>query len=217
MADTSAAIGVELVEQFTTVDQQRRAATLGMWAWLLTELLLFSGLLLSALVLRILHPASVSAAASHLKLWIGGVNTVILITSSFIMSGAIEMSKLGRQRDVVRCLLGTAAFGAMFLLLKSYEYYTDYVDHLTPFLNRPYDLAGDDASKLFINLYWVTTILHFIHLSVGVGIVLVMAWLASRPGYLRRHQNRIEITGLYWHFIDLVWIIVFPTLYMANR
>ncbi len=217
MAEASAAVGVELVEQFTTADQQRHAAKLGMWAWLLTELLLFSGLFISALVLRLLHPASVSAAASHLKLWIGAVNTVVLITSSFIMSGAIEMSKLGRQRAVVRCLIGTAAFGVLFLLLKSYEYYRDYVEHMTPFLDRPYALAGDAASKLFVNLYWITTILHFVHLSVGVGIVLVMAWLASRPGFLSRHQNRIEITGLYWHFIDLVWIIVFPTLYMANR
>ena len=217
MADASGAVGVEIVEQFTTADQQRRAAKLGMWAWLLTELLLFSGLLVSALVLRLLYPASVSAAASHLKLWIGAVNTVILIISSFMMSGAIETSRLARQRPMVRFLLATAAFGVLFLIMKSYEYYTDYADHLTPFLARPYALAADRASELFINLYWVTTILHFIHLSVGVAIVLVMAWLAARPGFLSRHQNRIEIVGLYWHFIDLVWIIVFPTLYMANR
>ena len=133
------------------------------------------------------------------------------------MSVAIVLSRLGRPGEMVRCLLLTAALGVVFLLLKSYEYYTDYVEHMTPFLARPYALAGDQASQLFVNLYWVTTIIHFGHLTIGCGIVLAMAWLGSRPGFLGRHQNRIEIVGLYWHFIDLVWLLVFPTLYMANR
>ena len=210
-------VGVELHEQFHSVAQQRVTAELGMWCWLVTELLLFSGLLVTALVLRTLHPHSVEAAAQHLKLWIGGVNTVILITSSLVMTGAIEMSKLGRARDVTRCLFVTGALGAGFLLLKSYEYYVDYAEHMTPFLKRPYELGSDGASQLFVNLYWVTTILHFGHLTIGIGIVWVMAWLVSRPNYLARHQNRVEITGLYWHFIDLVWLIVYPSLYLVNR
>ena len=213
----SSAVGVELQEQFTNVAQQRLSAELGMWAWLITELLLFSGLLVTALVLRTLHPSSVQAAAQHLKLWIGAVNTVVLITSSLVMTGAIEMSKLGRARDVTRCLFVTGALGAGFLLLKSYEYYDDYVEHMTPFLKRPYELGADGASQLFVNLYWVTTILHFGHLTIGIGIVWAMAWLVGRPHYLARHQNRVEITGLYWHFIDLVWLIVYPSLYLVNR
>ena len=210
-------VGVEVHEQFATVDQQKHAAMLGMWCWLATELLLFAGLLLVALVLRTTHPASVQAAAQHLKLWIGAVNTVVLISSSFAMSVAIVLSRLGRPQEMVRALVLTAALGVVFLLLKSYEYYTDYIEHMTPFLSRPYALAGDHASELFVNLYWVTTIIHFGHLSIGCGIVFTMAWLGSRPGFLGRHQNRIEIVGLYWHFIDLVWLLVFPTLYMANR
>ena len=86
-----------------------------------------------------------------------------------------------------------------------------------PFLHRPYELGSDGASQLFVNLYWVTTILHFVHLTIGIGIVWVMAWLVGRPRYLARHQNRVEITGLYWHFIDLVWLIVYPSLYLVNR
>ena len=210
-------VGIELHEQFTSVAQQRVTAELGMWCWLITELLLFSGLLVTALVLRTPHPPSVEAAAQHLKLWIGGVNTVILITSSLVMTGAIEMSKLGRARDVTRCLFVTGALGLGFLLLKSYEYYVDYAEHMTPFLKRPYELGSDGASQLFVNLYWVTTILHFGHLTIGIGIVWAMAWLVSRPNYLARHQNRVEITGLYWHFIDLVWLIVYPSLYLVNR
>ena len=210
-------VGVELHEQFANIEQQKHAAILGMWCWLATELLLFAGLLLTALVLRTQHPASVAAAAQHLKLWIGAVNTVVLILSSFAMSAAIVLSRLGRPREMVLCLVTTAGLGVLFLLFKSYEYYTDYVEHMTPFLNRAYALGGDHASELFVNLYWVTTIIHFGHLTIGCGIVLTIAWQASRPGFLGRHQNRVEIVGLYWHFIDLVWLLVFPTLYMANR
>ena len=210
-------VGVEIGEQFSTEAQQRHAATMGMWLWLATELLLFAGLFLVALILRIMHPDSVTAAALHLKFWIGATNTAVLICSSYTMSGAIEMSRLGWQRGTVRCMLLTAALGTVFLLLKGYEYYQDYVEHMTPFLARPYALPGDDASQLFINVYYATTALHGLHLTTGVIIMLVLARQASAPGYLRRHQNRIEVYGLYWHFIDLIWISVFPILYVLNR
>ena len=215
---SSTAVGIEVEEHFADADQQRHAATLGMWVFLLTELLLFSGLFLSALVIRVLHPEAAHAAAEHLKLWIGATNTAVLITSSFTMSAAIELSKLGRQRWMVRCMLITAGLGVLFLLLKGYEYWVDYQEHMVPFFGwRPYELAGDLPSRLFVDLYFITTGLHGGHLTIGIGIMLVMAWQASRAGFLQHHQNRIEIVGLYWHFIDLIWIIVFPTLYVLNR
>lgn len=217
MADR-AVIGVELAEQFTDVAQQRRAATLGMWSWLLTELLLFAALFLVALVLRIMHPESVREAAHHLKFWIGASNTAVLICSSLTMSGAIVTSRIGMQRAMVRCMLATAALGSLFLVLKGYEYYQDYVEHMTPFLSwRPYELSGDRASQLYVSLYYVATALHAFHLTTGVAILLGLAWQARAAGYLQRHQNRIEIYGLYWHFIDLMWIMVFTIIYVMNR
>lgn len=213
----AATVGVELREQFTGVRQQRRAATLGMWSWLLTELLLFAALFLIALVLRVLHPDSVKNATHHLEFWIGASNTAVLIVSSLTMSGAIIMSRLGWQKLMVRCMYATAALGTLFLVLKGYEYYKDYLDHLTPFMARPYDLAGDRASILYVNLYYVATALHGFHLTTGVAILLVLALQARAPGYLSRHQNRIEVYGLYWHFIDLMWIMVFTILYVMNR
>ena len=103
-------------------------------------------------------------------------------------------------------------------MLKGYEYYRDYVEHMTPFLSfRRYELVGDPASRLFTDLYFIITGLHAVHLTIGIVIMLVMAWLASRQASCEHHQNRIEITGLYWHFIDLIWMIVFPTLYLLNR
>ena len=210
-------IGTELAEHFTSIDQQQEAARLGMWAWLLTELLLFGGLFACALVLHYTHPASVRAATLHLKFWIGAVNSAVLICSSLTMSGAIILSRLGGQRLMVRCLLATAGLGTLFLALKGFEYYQDFAEHMTPFLPRVYALEGDPASQLFVNLYFVTTGLHGLHLLTGVSILVWFAWEASKPGYLHRHQNRIEIYGLYWHFIDLMWIIVFPVLYVVGR
>lgn len=211
-------VGLEREEHFTTDGQQIHAAKFGLWCWLLTELLLFAGLFLVALVTRIIYPDSVTAVAKHLKFWIGATNTAVLIVSSFTMSGAIELSRLGWQRGMVRFMLATAGLGTLFLVLKGYEYYADWDEHMMPFLRwRPYELEHDRGSILFADLYYVTTGLHGLHLLTGVSILLVMSWLASRPGFLSRHQNRIEIFGLYWHFIDLIWIIVFPVLYVLNR
>jgi cytochrome c oxidase subunit 3 len=213
----AAGVGVEVLEQFESEAQQRRAGILGMWSWLLTELLLFAGLFLIAVVLRVQYPDSVHQAVAHLKFWIGATNTAILIVSSLTMSTAIELSRLGHQRLMVRAMLATVALGTAFILLKSYEYYVDYVEHMTPFLNRPFELADDRPATLFVNLYWVTTALHAFHLITGVTILVIMALQARAEGYLRRHQNRIEIYGLYWHFIDLIWIMVFPILYVIGR
>ena len=210
-------VGVELHEQFTEVRQQRHAAALGMWSWLLTELLLFAGLFLIALILRMLHPASVQNATRHLEFWIGCANTAILIVSSLTMSGAIVSSRLGLQRIMVSCMYATAAFGTGFLVLKGYEWYMDYLDHLVPFMARPYDLAGDPYSILYVDLYYVATALHGFHLLTGVSILLVLAVQARAEGYLSRHQNRIEVYGLYWHFIDLMWIMVWTIIYVMNR
>ena len=133
MVDATLPVGIEVEEQFTNASQQRHAAQLGMWAWLLTELLLFAALFAVALILHVTHPQSVSAAVHHLKFWIGATNTAILICSSFTMSGAIMASRMGWQRWMVRCLVATAALGAAFLLLKGYEYYRDYEEMMTPF------------------------------------------------------------------------------------
>lgn len=211
-------VGVALAHQFESVAQQRYAGMLGMWAWLLTELLLFAGLFLTALVLRLTHPEAVQLAAKHLKFWIGALNTVVLIGSSLTMSAAIAFSRLGWRGAMLRAMLATAALGSLFLVLKGYEYYADFEEHMMPFLaRRPYELVEAPATRLFVNLYYVATSLHALHLFTGIGILLGLAWMAARDGFLQRHQNRIEVFGLYWHFIDLIWIIAFPVLYVVNR
>lgn len=211
-------VGTARAEHFENPAQQRYAATLGIWAWLVTELLLFAALFLVALITRIEHPEATQAAARHLKFWIGAVNTVVLICSSLTMSAAIAFSRMGWQGAMVRAMLATAALGGLFLVLKGYEYYADYAEHMMPFLSgRPYELAEDPATRLFVNLYYVATGLHALHLFTGIAILLGMTWIAARPGFLARHQNWIEVYGLYWHFIDLIWILAFPVLYVVNR
>ena len=211
-------VGIERAHHFETVAQQRYAATLGIWAWLITELLLFAALFLVALIVRIQHPEATQEAARHLKFWIGATNTVVLIVSSLTMSMAIAFSRMGWQRAMVRMMLATAALGSLFLALKGYEYYADYEEHMMPFLgSRPYELSASPASRLFVNLYYVATLLHGVHLLTGISLLLGMTWMAAKAGFLSRHQNWIEIYGLYWHFIDLIWIMAFPILYVVNR
>ena len=165
----ASAVGIKVEEHFHNAEQQRETAKLGMWVFLLTELLLFSGMFVSALVIRVLHPDSVTAVALHLKFWIGATNTAVLIVSSFCMSGAIESSRLGLRRPMIFCMLATAGLGVLFLMLKGYEYYRDYVEHMTPFLSfRRYELVGDPASRLFTDLYFIITGLHAVHLTIGI-------------------------------------------------
>lgn len=213
----SVPVGIEVEEHFVSEQQQRETALLGMWVFLATELLLFSGMFVTALVLRIMHPAAVTATALHLKFWIGATNTAVLIVSSLTMSVAIEASRVGLARTVVRFMRITAAFGMLFIALKGYEYYRDWAEHMMPFFRPDYELQGQPATRLFLDLYYIITILHALHLSVGIGLMLVLSWMASKPRFLQRHQNRVEISGLYWHFIDLIWMIAFPTLYLLNR
>jgi cytochrome c oxidase subunit 3 len=213
----SSAIGVKVEEQFANEKHQRETAKLGIWLFLSTELLIFSGMFICALVLRVMHPHAVAATAKHLQFWIGATNTGVLILSSFTMSVAIEASRLGERRIVLGSMLVTAGLGGVFLCLKAYEYYRDWAGHMMPFFGGKYALAADPPSRLFLDLYYLITGVHAIHLSIGIGLMLYMANAARKPDFLKKHQNRVEISGLYWHFIDLIWIIVFPTLYLLNK
>ncbi len=213
----SSAIGVQVEEQFASEKHQRETAKFGIWLFLSTELLIFSGMFVCALVLRVMYPHSVANTAKHLQYWIGATNTGVLILSSFTMSVAIEASRLGERRTVLNSMLATASLGSVFVCLKAYEYYLDWTGKMMPFFGGKYALQDDAPSRLFLDLYYLITGVHAIHLSIGIGLMLYMANAARQPDFLAKHQNRVEISGLYWHFIDLIWIIVFPTLYLLNK
>ena len=206
-----------VAEQFDDFQQQRGAAQLGMWIFLATEVLFFGGLFLAYTVFRSLYPQDFAAASHHTVVVIGGINTAILLFSSTLMALAVRAAELRNQKQLIRLLLGTAFFGIIFMILKGVEYYKDWNDHLVPVLNFEWHQPNPGPAQIFFWLYFAMTGLHAIHVTVGICIMLVFAVIARTGKFTSGHFTPIEIAGLYWHFVDIVWIFLFPLLYLAGH
>lgn len=204
-------------EQFDNFEQQRSAAQLGMWIFLATEVLFFGGLFLGYTVFRSLYPRDFAAASHHTVIVIGGINTAILLFSSTLMALAVRAAELRNQRQLIRLLLGTALFGILFMILKGVEYYKDWTDHLVPVLNFEWRQPNPGHAQIFYWLYFAMTGLHAVHVTVGICIMLVLVLLARTGRFTTGNFTPIEIAGLYWHFVDIVWIFLFPLLYLAGH
>ncbi len=205
-----------VAEQFDTSEQQAGAARLGMWIFLSTEVLFFGGLLLAYSVYRYRYGVAFADASRHLSDLIGGINTAILLTSSLCMAFAVRAAQM-RQRDkLVRLLITTATLGLCFMVLKGVEYRKDYVDQLVPAIAFHWDGPGSGQAELFFWLYFCLTGLHAIHVTVGIVLLLVFVWLARR-GKFEENHTPVEIVGLYWHFVDIVWVFLFPLLYLVGH
>jgi cytochrome c oxidase subunit 3 len=205
-----------VAEQFSDGVQQHRAARLGMWIFLATELLLFGGIFLQAAVQTVRHPDAVGEATRHLEWYMGAINAVVLLTSSFAMSIAVEATRNGRHRLARAALIVTPLLGVVFLGIKSAEYLGDYHDHLMPFLASQRGIYPDPAGAAWLDLYYAATGLHAVHLTVGIVSLLIVRFLAGRPGWLTRRPSVVEIVGLYWQFVDFIWMLLFPLLYLMN-
>jgi cytochrome c oxidase subunit III len=214
---SEAAASPVLAEQFDDIEQQRETAKLGIWVFLATEVLFFGGLFLSYTVYRYLNPEAFAAASRHTEVILGGANTAVLLFSSTLMALAVRAAKLDRRRQMVRLLLATAFFGIAFMAIKAFEYYKDITDHLVPGVNFQWPEANRGAAELFWWLYWAMTGLHAIHVTVGVCIMLVLAVLAWRGRFDNGNYMAVDIAGLYWHFVDIVWVFLFPLLYLAGH
>lgn len=203
--------------QFEQPEQQHQADLAGMWVFLGTEILMFGGLFMAITYYRVMHVEAVHEAASHLHLWIGVINTAVLLTSSFTMSVAIAAARHGRQRTTSWFLLVTAAIGLAFLGIKGFEYWKELHEGLMPNLGgeSPLRLPG---ARLFINMYLTSTALHALHLTIAVCIASYL-FVATATRRIRLPQRKviIEAVGMYWHMVDIVWIFLFPTLYLAGR
>ncbi|MGH8164075.1 MAG: cytochrome c oxidase subunit 3 family protein, partial [Rhodanobacteraceae bacterium] len=172
---SEAAARTIVAEQYDNIEQQRDAAKLGMWVFLATEVLFFGGLFLAYTVNRYLHPEAFAAASRHTEVVLGGANTAILLFSSTLMALAVRASQLEQRRPLVWLLLGTALFGILFMGVKGYEYYKDYQEHLLPGANFIWGEASPRAAELFFWLYYAMTGLHAIHVTIGIGVMLVLA------------------------------------------
>jgi cytochrome c oxidase subunit 3 len=195
---------------------RRETASLGMWIFLATEVMFFGVLFVAYAHARIADPAGFGAASRLTHEWLGTINTAILLTSSLTMALAVRNGWAGHRRSVMRLLWITAALGTAFIAVKGVEYSLEWRDGLVPVLNFTY--AGDHAEAVarFFYLYFVMTGVHAVHLSIGVALV---AWLALRdrdPAHPVRRRETAECLGLYWHFVDAVWIFLYPLVYLVE-
>ncbi|HWR54844.1 MAG TPA: cytochrome c oxidase subunit 3 family protein [Bryobacteraceae bacterium] len=206
-----------LAHQFDDLKQQHEADTLGMWVFLGTEVLFFGGLFTAYTIFRMLYPAGFAEGSLELDVLIGTINTMVLLGSSFTMAMAVHSAGTSNRRLLVFFLAATIVLGTVFLGFKSYEYTHKWHEHLVPGLN--FSLQGEHAPQvqLFLVLYFVMTGLHAIHMIIGIGALTILLTLSYRGRFHAAHYRPIEIFGLYWHFVDIVWIFLFPLLYLVNR
>ncbi len=211
------AVGAPLAHHFDHLEQQRQSTALGMWIFLVTEVMFFGGLFTAYTVYRSLYHAALNAASQHLDLRLGGINTMVLITSSFTMAMAVRSAQTGRRWAQVGLLAATMLLGLAFLGIKAVEYGHKVEQGLVPGPGFRFDGPEAGHARIFFALYFVMTALHALHMVVGVG---VLAWLlgpASRGRFSAAYHDPVECAGLYWHFVDVVWIFLFPLLYLVGR
>ena len=224
--DLTALASHPLEEQYANLEQQHETAVLGMWAFLATEVLFFGTLFLGLTVYQVQYPEAFEKGSEKLNWFIGGVNTVVLLVSSLFMVLAVHYAKHG-NRDAPLLVSGVdrASLGCAFLCLKGVEYYLDYWDKLIPgwsfddneWIERDGLDPGDVPHvKLFLLFYWIMTGLHALHVTIGIGVIVVL-WILARTGrFSTTRYSAVDVTALYWHFVDLVWIFLLPLLYLQG-
>jgi cytochrome c oxidase subunit 3 len=201
--------------QYATPEQRRDTVTLGMWAFLATEVLFFGALIVAYFNYRIWFGSEFIAAARMTKVVFGTINTGVLLTSSACMAMAVSTYETGSRRSPVLWLGATAALGVAFIAIKGTEYWLEYQEHLAPALNFDLQRHGGVA-EIFFMFYFCATGLHALHLLIGIGLVTWLAiWIGS--GKIDRRGSTTRLIGLYWHFVDIVWIFLFPLIYLAGR
>ena len=194
---------------------REQTASLGRWVFLATELMFFGGIFLGYLYLRAHYGSEVAEASRHTHEWLGTINTAILLTSSFSMALAVRFSQLAKRETVQRLLWVTAALGVAFLAVKLTEYALEWNEGLVPGLH--FTIAQNSrVTALFFFLYFVATGVHAIHLTIGVLVVLWLSWRLRETAFPDWRADEIEVLGLYWHFVDAVWIFLYPLFYLVS-
>ncbi len=203
-----------VAHHFPNLAQQEHAARLGMWLFLTTEILLFTGLFTAYAVYRFLFPEAFAEASHLLSAPLGTVNTVVLITSSLTVALAYHFARHGAGRTAGLLLLATLAFAAAFLVIKGFEWTHDIHEGLLPgryFIYPEFHAVG---GPMFFTLYFLMTGLHGIHVVIGMAVLAVIAVQCFRGAYDHGYTTPVELGGMYWHLVDLVWIFLYPLLYL---
>lgn len=207
-----------LAPQFQSMEHQAQVSELGMWIFLATEVLFFGALFLAYTVYRYWYPEAFAAGSREMATAIGTANTAILIVSSFTVVMAIRGGRLGSRTLQLWMLGATIAFGLLFLGLKGYEYYDHIRHHLFPGSGFEWTGEGRVAGRvqIFFTLYWVMTGLHAAHMLIGISMMSVLFVLARRDRFGPEYHTPLEVGGLYWHFVDIIWIFLFPLFYLIG-
>jgi cytochrome c oxidase subunit III len=214
-----------LVHHFPDLAAQKESSSLGMWVFLAQEVMFFGGLFLAYIVYRSRYSGAFAAGSHHLDVTLGAVNTAVLICSSLTMAMAVHAAALGKRQQIVNWLLLTVLLGSVFLGVKFVEYKDKFDHNLVPGphfaegAKGALHLEGREArqAQIFYSLYFAMTGLHALHMIVGIPILLGLAWFARQGRYSAAWHTPVEMTGLYWHFVDIVWIFLFPLLYLIGR
>ena len=231
-----------LQHHFSTMSQQREAGVLGMWVFLLTEVLFFGGLFITYTLYRMWYYEAFAAASKSIEITPGLINTVVLIGSSLTMALSVRASQTNKRQATVNWLIATIILGSVFLGIKVYEYADKFEHHHVPgpsfqFASEhgaegaAHEVApaegghevtmGPDqlqrTTQIFFSLYFVMTGLHALHMIVGIVILFIITWMAHKGRFDSEYHAPVEMTGLYWHFVDIVWIFLFPLLYLVER
>jgi cytochrome c oxidase subunit 3 len=217
-----------LAHHFVSMEQQKEAGMIGMWLFLLTEVMFFGGLFLAYTIYRTTYPKGFLYGSHLLNVNLGGTNTVVLIVSSLTMAMAVYFSQKGDRKKLVVFLAITLILGLAFLGIKYVEYSSKIHDHLFPAASF-YDPVTPQVDphhgvptelrhevQVFLWIYFLMTGLHAVHMIVGAGILITMILMAWKGKFTRNYNSPIEISGLYWHFVDIVWIFLFPLLYLTG-
>ncbi len=217
MAETSRLPTTETRFPVEAKQRQQETLRLGMWLFLATEIMLFGGLFTAYAAYRYVYGAAFMEASRHLNAALAAVNTGVLLISSLMMALAIQRAQLGCVKTSALFLCLTLALGTLFLVLKGVEYGHDIQEHLLP--GAGFAFTGSDPGRvqLFFVLYFLMTGLHAIHLMIGMALVVGMIFLTWRRHITAQAYMPIELTGLYWHFVDVVWIFIFPLLYLIAQ
>ncbi len=215
-----------LQHHFADMEQQRQASSLGMWLFLATEIMFFGGMFCAYLIYRYWYFPDFAAASKSLDITLGAVNTAVLICSSLTVVMAVRAAQLGKRHEQVVYLALTLVLGLAFLGVKAVEWRSKFTEHHIPGASfhfegevpqHPEQPVDQRHAQIFFSLYFAMTGMHALHMVIGVGIFTYLLYYAWRGRYTPGYHTPLENCGLYWHFVDIVWIYLFPLLYLIDR
>jgi cytochrome c oxidase subunit 3 len=187
-----------------------------MWAFIVNEIMFFGGLFGTYAVYRVLYPQAFHAGSEALDRVLGTTNTVVLIASSLTMALAVWSAEHGKRRALIGFLFATLALGMVFVGIKGIEYHAKWVEGHVPGPHFHWEHGGGPEVQIFYSLYFAMTGFHALHMLIGFGLLTWLLVGAQRARFGPAYFAPVEIVGLYWHFVDIVWIFLFPLLYLIG-